>query len=184
MLAGRRDDRPPAAGRARLRERDLGDAVVAIELARLLVGADDVEREVLEHPDADAVAVRASAVRAAADAVVDRLGGPGEAVAVERAIDDRRDPPAGDRVLAQLEQARRPSAGQASTASGASMASRERRGEDPGGAPRPTPVDGGCVAVAALARDRRRGDAGHPARVDEVEVGEVDGHVEGDAVVA
>ena len=52
----------------------------------------------------DAVARRRSAVRAAEHAVVDRLRGAGEPVAVERPIDDRRDPPAGDRVLAQLEQ--------------------------------------------------------------------------------
>ena len=124
MLAGRRDDRPPAPGGARLGERDLGDA--AIELASVVVGPDDVEREVLEHPDPDAVAVRGRAVGAAEDAVVDRLGGAREPVAVERAVDDRRHPPAGDRVLAQLEQAgghrlRAPS-------SGASM----RRGEGPG----------------------------------------------------
>ena len=77
----------------------------AVELARVVVGADDVEREVLEHPDADAVAVRGRAVGAAEQPVVDRLGGAGEPVAVERAVDDRRDPPAGDRVLAELEQA-------------------------------------------------------------------------------
>ncbi len=54
MLAGRRDDRPPAAGRAGLRERDLAET--AVELAGLVVGPDDVEREVLEHPHPDAVA--------------------------------------------------------------------------------------------------------------------------------
>ena len=37
MLAGRRDDRPPAAGRARLGERDLGEA--AVELAGVVAGA-------------------------------------------------------------------------------------------------------------------------------------------------
>ena len=48
VLAGRRDDGPPAARGARLRERDLA-AVVAVELARVVVGPDHVEREVLEH---------------------------------------------------------------------------------------------------------------------------------------
>src|SRR3954449_13002409 len=38
--------------------------------------------------------------------------------------------------------------------------------------------------LAALARDRGRGDAGHAAWIDQVEVPEVDGHVEGDSVVA
>ena len=45
-------------------------------------------------------------------------------------------------------------------------------------------VVGAAPASPELARDRGRGDAGHAARVDQVEVGEVDGHVEGDAVVA
>ena len=103
MLAGRRDDRPPAAGRARLRERDLAEA--AVELAGVVARADDVEREVLEHPDADAVAVGRRAVGAPEEPVVDRLGGAREPVAMEGAVDDGRDPPAGDRVLAQLEQA-------------------------------------------------------------------------------
>ena len=102
VLVGRRDDRPPPARRARLRQRDLAEAT--LELAGVVAGADDVEREVLEHPDADPVAVRGGAVGAAEQAVVDRLGGAREPVAVERAVDDRRDPPAGDRVLAQLEQ--------------------------------------------------------------------------------
>ena len=102
VLAGRGDDRPPRAARPGVGERDLGDAVV--ELAGLLVGADDMEREVLEGPEPDAVAGRQPAVLAVA-AVVDLVRGPGEPVAMEGAIDDRRDPPAGDRVLAQLEQA-------------------------------------------------------------------------------
>jgi hypothetical protein len=58
VLAWWGDDRPPRAGRARLRERDLGDAVVVGQLARLLVRAHDVEGEVLEHPGAHAVALR------------------------------------------------------------------------------------------------------------------------------
>ena len=59
VLAGWRDDRPPRAGRARLGHRHLGEPVVALELAGLVVRADDVERVVLEHPRADAVAGRA-----------------------------------------------------------------------------------------------------------------------------
>ena len=88
-------------------ERDLGQAVVAIELARLDVGPDDVKREILEHARPYAVAGRAGAVGAAEHLVVDLLGCPGESIAMERAIHDRGDPPARDRVLAQLEQAAR-----------------------------------------------------------------------------
>ena len=104
MLARRRDDRPPAAGRPGSIERDLGEP--AVQGPRLCLGADDVEREVLEHPDADAVTRRIDAVAALA-VVLDRLGRKPESIAMERAIDDGRDPPAGDGVLAQLEQAGR-----------------------------------------------------------------------------
>ena len=69
-------------------------------------GADEVEGEVLQRPEPDPVAGRKTAVLAVA-AVVDRVGRAGEPVAMEGAVDDRRDPPAGDRVLAQLEQAGR-----------------------------------------------------------------------------
>ncbi len=54
VLARRRDDRPPAArrpGRARSRP-----GRGCVELARLLLGADDVEGVVLEDPQPDAVA--------------------------------------------------------------------------------------------------------------------------------
>jgi hypothetical protein len=83
---GGRDDRPPAAGGPRLGERHLRDP--AIQLARLVIGADDVKREVLEHSDADAATRRRRAVGAPEDPVVDRFGGPGEAISVEGA--DRR----------------------------------------------------------------------------------------------
>ena len=63
-----------------------------------------MERVVLQYPDANSVAGRQAAVLAVA-AVVDRGGRAGEARPVEVAVDDRRDPPAGDGVLAQLEQA-------------------------------------------------------------------------------
>ena len=43
---------------------DLAEAVIG-QLAGIVVGADHVEREVLEHPDADAVAGRGLAVGAA-----------------------------------------------------------------------------------------------------------------------
>ena len=65
---------------------------------------DDVERVVLEGPDPDAVARRLGAVLALA-AVVHRSAPQREAAAVELAIDDRGDPPAGDGVAAQLEEA-------------------------------------------------------------------------------
>ena len=179
MLAGRGDDRPPAPGRARLGQGDLGEA--AIELARVVAGPDDVEREVLEHPDADAVARRCRAVGAAEEMVVDRLGGAREAIAMERAVDDGRDPPAGDRVLAQLEQpgghrAQIPVSGAPRLAASAVANTTAARSTDA--------VVGWASAVAALGGDRGRGDAGHPARVDEVEVGEIDGDVERDPVVA
>ena len=53
VLARRRDDGPPAARGARIADAHLGDR--AVELAGLVLGTDDVEREVLEHPDPDAV---------------------------------------------------------------------------------------------------------------------------------
>ena len=180
MLAGRGDDRPPAARRARLGERDLAEA--AVELARVVAGADDVEREVLEHPDADAVALGRRAVGAAEQVVVDGLGGPREAVAMERAIDDGRDPPAGDRVLAQLEQAGRHRA-QVPASCGAECR-RERRREERRGALHGRGRRRGRPASPSSAAIEVDAHAGHPARVDELEVGEVDGHVEGDPVVA
>ena len=62
------------------------------------------------------------------------------------------------------------------------MAGRERSGEDGGR------VGDRCrgrrgVRLAALDRDRRRDDAGHPAGVDQGEVREVDRDVEGDPVI-
>ena len=179
MLAGRGDDRSPAARRAGLGQRDLGEAEV--ELPRVVVGADDVEREVLEHPDARAVALGGRAVGATEEMVVDELGGPREAVAMERAIDDGSHPPAGDRVLAQLEEPGRhraqvpaSSAPSAVASAGANMrrGALDRLGRRPG------------VRVAQLGGDRGRPHVGHPARVDEPEILEVDGHVEGDPVVA
>src|SRR5258706_319289 len=74
-----------------------------LPLARRLVGADQGEREVLEGAQRDAVARRETAVLAIA-AIVDRVGRSRESIAVERAVDHGRDPPAGDRVLAELEE--------------------------------------------------------------------------------
>src|SRR5207248_2726436 len=73
-------------------------------LVALLLGADDMERVVLEDAEPDAVAGGEAAVLAV-PVVVDRCGGTGEPAPVEVAVDDCRDPPAGDRILAQLEQA-------------------------------------------------------------------------------
>ena len=100
------------------------------ELAGVVAGAHDVEREVLEHPDADTVAFGRRAVRAAEQAVVDRLGGASEAVAVEGAVDDGRDPPAGDRVLAELEETgrHRSDPGQRRAKSGSECAGEDARG--------------------------------------------------------
>ena len=72
MLAGRRDDGPPGARGARVRDRHLGDRPVP--RARLLLGPGDGEREVLEDAQADAVARRHAAVEAVA--VVVRPGRP------------------------------------------------------------------------------------------------------------
>src|SRR5439155_17485806 len=104
MLARRRHDRAPAAAGSRVSEGNLGHA--RLELARLLAGPDNVERVVLERARSDTIA-RGQATVLAVAAVVNGLGRPGKAVAVECPIDDGRDPPAGRRVLAQLEQTRR-----------------------------------------------------------------------------
>jgi len=63
-----------------------------------------VEREVLEDPQPDAVALGEPAVLAVGT-VVHGLGVAGEPAAIEVPIDDRRDPPTRDRVLAKLEEA-------------------------------------------------------------------------------
>jgi len=102
MLEGRRDHRPPAARGAGHVEGDLGEALV--ELAGLLFRPHHVEGVVLENPQAHPVTLRQPAVLAVA-AVVDLRRGRRESVPVEGPIDDRGDPPAGDRVLPQLEQA-------------------------------------------------------------------------------
>ena len=101
VLAWWRDDRSPAAARPCLRQRDLGERPV--QLAGVLVRADDVEGEVLERPDPDPVARRQPAVLAVA-AIVDQLGRRREPVAMKGAIHDGGDPPAGNRVLPELEQ--------------------------------------------------------------------------------
>ena len=153
-------------------------------LARLGLGADDVEREVLEHPDADAVTRRLDAVAALA-VVLDRLGGQPEAVAMERAIDHRRDPPAGDRRPCGARRAR-PARPQATPA----RAGRDRRRRGAASARRRSgrrgrstdAVVGGSSVPAELARDRGGRDVGHAARIDEVEGVQVRGHVQRDAV--
>src|SRR4029079_13338458 len=102
VLVRWRDDGPPRDRRACLRQRDLPEST--LELTRVVTCPDDMEREVLEHPDPDAIAGRGRTVRAAEHVVVHGFGRTREPVAVERPVDDGRDPPAGDRVLAQLEQ--------------------------------------------------------------------------------
>ena len=54
VLTGRRDDRSPAAGGASLSKGDLSQP--AIQLTGVVAGADDMKREILEHPDANAIA--------------------------------------------------------------------------------------------------------------------------------
>jgi hypothetical protein len=90
VLARRRDDGPPAARRPRLVERNLGE--VSLTATGLVLGADHVKGEVLEGSQPDAVARGLAAVLAVA-AVVDRPGSKPEPVAMERAIDDGRNPP-------------------------------------------------------------------------------------------
>ena len=101
MLTRAGHDRPPAAGGACLRQGDLDDA--RVELTRLRLRADDVERVILEDPETDTVTRRVGAVLAAT-VIVHRIRRLGEPIAVERAVDDGGHPPAGDGVLAQLEQ--------------------------------------------------------------------------------
>ena len=79
-------------------------ATLAATGVRLLLGPGDREREVLEGPQPDAVAGRDPAVEAVA-AVLDLGGLEREPLPREGAVDDGGDPPAGDRVLAELEQA-------------------------------------------------------------------------------
>ena len=119
------------------------------------------------------VARRQPAVLAVA-AVVDQLGRRREPVAVEGPVDDRRDPPARDRVLAQLEQAgghrvRPVAAMDAATrqASSAPMRRRTpRRRPRRRGRPRPGPSPARRRAGAQLrARSRsRRGRASRTGR--------------------
>ena len=157
-------------GRAGLGQRDLGEA--AVELAGVVAGADDVEGEVLEHPDADAVALRAceqfaqpnrrSSIGSAARANRSRWKARSTIVATHQPV------------IGSLRSSNRPAA----TASGPRPAAapssaakavakiRPARSTDARGRRR--------AGVAQLARDRGRGDAGHPARVDQVEVGQVD----------
>ena len=81
------------------------------ELDALLLGAgvglraDGPEGEVTQDADPHAVAGRGAVLARAA--VVDGLGGDGEPVALELAVDEGGDPPAGDRVPAQFEEAGR-----------------------------------------------------------------------------
>ncbi len=178
MLLRGRDDRPPATGRARLGEGDLGEP--AVELAGVVAGPDHVEREVLEHPHPDPAAVGCRAVRAPEHAVVDRLGGAGEAIAMEGAVDDRGDPPVGDGVTAKLEQ---PGGHLAQSPVSVAPSSAARARAKIGAASSTEAVVGGRIRPAQLGGDRGRADAGHPARVDQLEVGQVDRDVQSDPVV-
>ena len=184
------------------------------------------EGEVLQDPGPDAVARRDPAVEAV-PVVVDGLGVRHEALALELAVDERRHPPAGDGVAAQLEEpgghqrapagasgltdavdeilqrpaladgvgGRRQVAGQLDAQArgegagevgcGQGDARRAGQGVGVGGhAGQGTAGAGRRQGASALARERRGAQAGHPARVDQVEVGEVRGDVEGDAVEA
>ena len=131
----------------------------------------------------DAVAFGLPAVLAAV-LRLDRGGRPGEPIPMEGAIDDRRDPPAGDRVAAQLEEAgsHRPAqAGRSPTSSASEAAGpTPRRRSDPA---RATAAGRRrLVRPTELGRDRGRDHAGHPAGIEQLEVGQVRIDVQGDAV--
>ena len=185
-------------------------ATLFSQLARLGFGADRAEGEVLEDPGPHAATGRQAAVEAI-PVVVDELGAGDETGAVELAVDERGDPPAGDRVAPQLEEAgghqetpasaparstsaRRSRSGSASGGSVAGKAGAEATGErarERSGRRRRPPrstaasaIDSAGAGACALARERGRAEARHPAGVDQVEVGEVGGDIEGDAVEA
>ena len=109
---------------------------------------------------------------------------------MERAIDDRGDPPAGDRVLAQLEQAGRHAALRPRARAERAIAAAAKRGSAKACRAVARSTEWRCVGDAvrrfrpSSRGDRGRVDSGHAARIDELEVGEVDGHVERDAVIA
>ena len=169
MLLRRRDDRPPAAGRARLGEGHLGDP--AIELAGVLAGPDDVEREVLEHPDADAGRPRASSSwrnRTARSSI-------GSAARANRSRWKARSTTVATHqpVIGSLRSSNRPAAIAQPASSGAPIASAKARAKIS-----PTrstdAVVGACVVSPRSAAIDVGRHAGHPARVDQVEIGEVD----------
>ncbi len=104
MVAARRDDglvRAAVADHAELRL-----ATGRLRLTRFLLGAGDDERIGLQCPQLDLFATGCEvAIRAVVGGLAPVSGGPEEAPPLELAIDHDRDPPAGDRVLAQFEEA-------------------------------------------------------------------------------
>src|SRR5439155_8471381 len=123
---------------------DLGEG--AVDLARVVVGADDVEGVILEGPETYPVPYREPAILAI-PGVVDRLGCSSETVAMERAVDDRRDPPSGDRVLAQLEES---GGHRQRVAAGAIAAAAETRSTSAAGS---IPSSGADPGPAGLVKD-------------------------------
>jgi len=194
--------RMPAPGHGHL-----GQA--ALDLARFPLGTDYVEGVVLECPDSDSVAGWLRAVLAGA-VVIDLGGGEGKAATLELAIDDGRDPPAGYVVAPKLEEPAPirplPDGGRGEAAPGRQPALEigpgrggvgrgRQRAEQRGsylvgerereGRGRTTHRFGrGLGRQAQLPGDRGRLDSRHAAGIDQLEVRQAHGHVEGDAVVA
>ena len=165
------DDRPPRPGRPGLSERHLCSPV-AVQLPGLFVGADHVEGEVLEHARADAVAGRPAVGTA------DTRSSTGSAARAKRSRWNARSTTVATHqlVIGSFRSSNRPlgiDRPQSLDASGAPMAFANAIGKGPGRlldrvGRRP------CLGPAELAGDRRRYDAGHAARVDQLEVSEVD----------
>ena len=180
MLAGRGDDRPPAAGRA-----GLGEGTWARPRS-----SSRASSPVPTTWKAKSLSIR---TRTPSPSGVEQFAQPnrwsstGSAARANRSRWKARSTTVATHqpVIGSLRSSNRPAATSVRPRARRRAERRgEGRGERPGGALDRRRRTGGASAVAALARDRRRDDAGHPARVDEVEVGEVDGHVEGDPVVA
>ena len=184
MLAAAARRRPPAA-RSRAPRRWRPAPIRPVKFARSSSVPDDVEREVLEHPRPHAVALPASSSSASRHRSSTGSRRPREPVAVERAVDDvaTHQP-----VIGSLRSSNRPA-----PRSGSIDGQRriDRRGGDGAGERRRSPArfdrrgrSGGASSSPRSPAIEVETTPGHPARVDELEVGEVDRHVERDPVVA
>src|SRR4051794_30851098 len=101
-MPARRNDRLPRARVTDHPERRLAPVAVGVLLA---LGAGDDERVGLEHAESDEVIRGHLAVTALVDRLTKMLRRLVEALLLKLAVDEDRDPPAGDAVLAQFEEA-------------------------------------------------------------------------------